>query len=146
MPVNNSLWSPNGCLVAQERVHLSLFPITQSHTAVPFDIVHSDVWECVGITSRLGFHYYATFIDHTYNAWVYFLHTKDEVLLVFKKFYQYVSTQLNKHIKTVHSDSWGEYKNNVSLSYLSEKGIVHQYPVLIIHDKIELQKERIGIL
>jgi hypothetical protein len=73
--------------------------------------VHSDVWGSAPLLSNDNFHYYVLFIvDFTKFTWIYFLHSKDELLNVFILFKLQAENQLNTTIKTLRTDSGTEYK------------------------------------
>ena len=51
-----------------------------------------------------------TFIDdHSRFTWVYFLRSKSEVFRIFTEFLAYVDNQFSTSIKTLRTDSDGEY-------------------------------------
>ena len=104
------------------KSHVLPFPIHHSRTADTFDVVHTDVWGIAPNLSRLGYKYYVTFIDdHCRYTWIYFLKSKYEVFSMFQKFYQMVSTQFQKSIKILRSDSGGEYTSTEFNNFLAEK-------------------------
>lgn len=104
-----------------------LFPIRSSKTTAPFELIHTDVWGIALTLSILGYKYYITFInDQCCYIWVYFLHQKSEVCDKFKTFYYMRHTQFGKPIKTICSDSGGEFISSDFYSFLSEKGILPQ--------------------
>lgn len=70
-----------------------------------------------------------TFIDNCSRyIWVYFLRFKsEEVFAVFKLFLAYVENQFTTTIKTLRSNSIGEYMSYEFLKFLCHKGIVSQH-------------------
>lgn len=51
------------------------------------DLVHSNVWGSMTISSLGGFLYYVTFFDDfSWKTWIYFMKTKDEVFSRFQEF------------------------------------------------------------
>ncbi|CAL1359030.1 unnamed protein product [Linum trigynum] len=93
----------------------------------PFDSVHSDLWGPSPVTSRLGYRYFALFIDHTTRfTWVYFLKQKSELTKVAKEFVQMVKTEFGKTIKVLRSDPGGEYTPNELLAFFKAEGILPQ--------------------
>ena len=54
--------------------------------------------------------YYDSFIsDFSHKTWIYFLKGKNEVFSKFKKFKAFVENQTNRNIKTLRSDTAGEF-------------------------------------
>ena len=103
------------------------FPSEGSRATNPFDIVHSDVWGISPIISHEGYKYFVTFIDdYSRYTWVYFLRKKSEVFSMFKLFLGLIHTQFAATIKTLRSDSGGEYMSNEFQSFLQNKGIISQ--------------------
>jgi hypothetical protein len=66
------------------------------------ELVHSDVSGPAHLLSNDGFRYYVLFIDDFIKfTWIYFLHSKDELLKVFTLFKLQAENQLNTTIKTL---------------------------------------------
>ncbi|RVW65300.1 Retrovirus-related Pol polyprotein from transposon TNT 1-94 [Vitis vinifera] len=77
--------------------------------------------------SHEKFKYYVTFIDdHSRFTWVYFLRSKSEVFRTFTEFLAYVDNQFSTSIKTLRTDSDGEYLSTEFQAFLASKGIIHQ--------------------
>ena len=96
-----------------------------------FDLIHSDVWGPSPVSSHEKFKYYVTFIDgHRKFTWVYFLRSTSEVFHTFTEFLAYVENQFSTSIKTLRTDSSGEYLSTKFQAFLAFKGIIHQrsYP------------------
>ncbi|CAL1358011.1 unnamed protein product [Linum trigynum] len=93
----------------------------------PFDLVHTDLWGPSPVTSRVGFRYFALFVDHaTRFAWVYFLRHKSDLLKVAKEFLQMVKTQFGKMVKVIRSDPGGEFVSGPLQEVFKECGILPQ--------------------
>ncbi|CAL1358977.1 unnamed protein product [Linum trigynum] len=93
----------------------------------PFDLVHTDLWGPSPVTSRMGFRYFALFIDHkTRYTWVYFLKRKSELATVAKQFISMIRTQFGKTIKILRSDPGGEFVAHELLSFFQLEGILQQ--------------------
>jgi hypothetical protein len=61
-------------------------------------------------TSLSGYVYYVSFIDDdSCKTWVYFLKSKDEVLVKFKEFKALVENLSERKINIIRSDNGGEY-------------------------------------
>ncbi|CAN0918362.1 Retrovirus-related Pol polyprotein from transposon TNT 1-94 [Linum grandiflorum] len=105
-------------------------PFSASLTQVsnPFDLVHTDVWGPSPITSRLGFCYFALFIDHaTRFVWVYMLRLKSDLCSVAHDFIKMIQTQFHTTIKVLRSDSGGEYTSTALYDFYKQNGIVFQH-------------------
>ena len=103
------------------------FPLHASRASRCFDLIHSNVWGPSPVSSHEKFKYYVTFIDdHSRFTWVYFLRSKSEVFRTFTEFLAYVDNQFSTSIKTLHTDSDGEYLSTEFQAFLASKGIIHQ--------------------
>ena len=72
----------------------------------PFDIVHIDIWGPFNVSTLVGHIYFLTIVDDCTRAtWVYLLCAKTDVLTIFPKFFNLISTQYNTAIKYVHFDN-----------------------------------------
>ncbi|RVW79104.1 Retrovirus-related Pol polyprotein from transposon RE1 [Vitis vinifera] len=98
------------------------FPLHASRASHCFDLIHSDVWEPSPVSSHEKFKYYVTFIDdHSRFTWVYFLRSKSEVFRTFTEFLAYVDNQFSTSIKTLRTDSGGEYLSTEFQAFLASK-------------------------
>jgi len=103
------------------------FPSAGSRATNPFEIIHSDVWGISPVISHANYRYFVTFIDdYSRYTWVYFLRNKSEVFSMFKLFLALVNTQFSATVKTLRSDSGGEYMSHAFQSFLQSNGIVSQ--------------------
>lgn len=103
-------------------------PFLSSHTksAIPFEIVHSDIWGPAPCTSIDGYKYYVTLIDEcTRFCWLFHLSHKSDFYDVFINFCAFFSTQFSTSVKTLQSDGGGEYISHKLHTFLQSKGIVH---------------------
>lgn len=99
-------------------------PFVYSTTQVdaPFHLIHCDLWDPSLVLSRLGYKYFALFIDHfTQFTWVYFLHTKYDLANIAQAFVAMIETQFGNIIKVFHSDSSGEFCVSNLNSFFSAK-------------------------
>jgi len=77
------------------------------------ELVHTDVWGLVSVSSIGGKQYFVTFIDdHSRKVWVYFLRHKSDVFEAFKKWKAMVENETGLKIKKLRSDNGGEYEDN----------------------------------
>ena len=60
------------------------------------------------------------------SLFIYFLHSKDEVLSKFREYRAMVEKQTGRFVKTLRTDNGGEYISGAFKAYLKENGIVHQ--------------------
>ncbi|CAN1189557.1 Retrovirus-related Pol polyprotein from transposon RE2, partial [Linum perenne] len=107
----------------------SKLPFQSSDTVISnaFDLVHTDLWGPSPVTSRLGYRYFALFIDHaTRFTWVYMLRAKSDLLPILKGFLAMVQTQFHKKIKVIRSDSGGEYSSAALKDLYLSHGIHYQ--------------------
>ncbi|BFG20494.1 hypothetical protein CerSpe_067680 [Prunus speciosa] len=112
------------CILAKS--HRTVFPLSDSKAAKPFDLVHSDVWVPARVTSN-GFRWFVTFIDDcTRLTWVFLLKNKHDVASILPEFCTMVSTQFHAQIKVFRTDNGGEYVNNTFVSFFHAQGIIHQ--------------------
>ena len=94
--------------------------------------MHSDLWGPSPVESKGGKKYYITFIDDkTRLTTIYLLRTKDEAPKIYKQYEAWVENQMGAKIKTLNSDSGGEYQGTAFVDYLKSKG-THQK--LNVHD------------
>ena len=90
-------------------------------------MIHSDLCDFKNIPSRGDKNYFITFIDDCIKyCYVYLLHSKDEVLNMFKIYKAKVENQLEKKIKIIRSDIGGEYESIAFSDFYTQHGIVHQ--------------------
>ncbi|KAI5347615.1 hypothetical protein L3X38_000502 [Prunus dulcis] len=112
------------CILAKS--HRTVFPLSDSKSVKPFDLVHSDVWDPARVTSN-GFHWFVTFINYcTRITWVFLLKNKHDVASILLEFCIMVSTQFHARVKVFQTDNGGEYVNNTLTSFFRAQGIIHQ--------------------
>ena len=75
------------------KSHRTVFPLSNNKAALPFELVHSDVWGPTHVTSN-GFRWFVTFIDDcTRLTWVYLMKNKHVVASILPAFCAMVFTQ-----------------------------------------------------
>ena len=88
------------------------FSDSMSHTASPFDIIHSDLWTSP-VMSSSGHCYYVLFLDdYSKFLWTYPIAKKSQVKHLFKSFHSLIHTQFTRDIKTFQCDNGAEYIND----------------------------------
>ena len=63
------------------------------------------------------------FDDYSRKTWIYFLNTKSEVFKKFKEFKALIENHSYRRIKTLRSDSGGEYTSKEFEAFYKEEGI-----------------------
>ncbi|CAN0840831.1 Retrovirus-related Pol polyprotein from transposon TNT 1-94 [Linum grandiflorum] len=92
-----------------------------------FDLVHTDLWGPSPVPSRMGYRYFALFIDHaTRYSWVFFLKQKSDLKNIALEFIQMVRTQFGKTVKIIRLDSGGEFNSTSLLDFYKKNGILSQ--------------------
>ncbi|KAI5335133.1 hypothetical protein L3X38_025266 [Prunus dulcis] len=112
------------CVMAKS--HRTVFPLSNNKAALPFELVHSDVWGPSRVTSH-GFRWFVTFIDDcTRLTWVYLMKHKHDVAYILPVFCAMVSTQFHASVKVFRIDNGGEYVNHTLTQFFRDQGIIHQ--------------------
>ncbi|XP_019153533.1 PREDICTED: uncharacterized protein LOC109150012 [Ipomoea nil] len=107
------------------RVPLS--PRVYKRASAPFELVHSDIWGPCSVTSKLGFKYFITFVDDFSRiTWLYLLKSCSELFEVFCGFCVEIKTQFGVPVKILRSDNAKEYFSLPFVSYMRQKGMLHQ--------------------
>ena len=121
--------------IAFDPNHKCLICVEEKMTKVPFKnverntkplgLIHTDICDLKFIQTKSGKKYFITFIDDSSRyCYIYLLHSKDEVVEVFKHYKLEVENQLSKRIK-IMSDRGGEYDAPFD-EFCSQNGIIHQ--------------------
>lgn len=77
-----------------------------------FDRIHTDIWGPSPVKSIEG--YSTVFVDDcTRFVWIFPLFNKSEVFNIFVKFYKFIEVQFRVKIKSLQSDSGGEFTSKV---------------------------------
>ncbi|KAM1997822.1 hypothetical protein ACFX15_030613 [Malus domestica] len=114
------------CAIAKN--HKLSFSPAKSSTPHSLALIHCDVWGPAPVTSVSGFQYYLLLVDdYTRYSWFFPLRRKSEVFSTFVNFKNYVEKSVGNQIKTIRSDSGGEFTSASFQSYLNLHGISHQY-------------------
>ncbi|KAI9162373.1 hypothetical protein LWI28_026651 [Acer negundo] len=125
--LNFSVQSNNACpvcpLAKQSRLPFSPSVIS---SIKPFEIIHCDIWGRYRHPSLSGAHYFLTIVDDfTRFTWIFLMRHKTEAHSLLNKFFSFVQTQFESHIKTFRSDNGGEF---ISLrSFFQDRGVIFQH-------------------
>ena len=84
---------------------------SMSHTASPFDIIHSDLWTSPVMSSSDHCYYVLFLDDYSKFLWTYPIAKKSQVKHLFKCFHSLIHTQFTRDIKTFQCDNGVEYIN-----------------------------------
>ena len=102
------------------------FPKSVTKTKGTLELIHYDVCGPIPSTYLRRYEYYITFIDdYSRNTWIYFLNTKTEVFGKFKEF-----KALIDRIKTLRSNSGGEYTSKEFEAFCKEYGIKRELAIV----------------
>ena len=90
-------------------------------------VILSDVWGPSKVPTLSGSRQFVAFIDDcTRMTWLCLMKTKDEVNLLFQKFYKMIKTQYNAKVWVLRSDNGREYQSFDLQKYLEGYDIIHQ--------------------
>ncbi|KAI3674945.1 hypothetical protein L2E82_51782 [Cichorium intybus] len=103
------------------------FHTSTSFTSLPFDIVHSDLWTSPVLSSG-GHRYYVLFIDDFTNyLWTFPLSNKSQVFSIFLAFYNHITTQFERPIKTFQCDNGTEYNNKLFHNFCTANSMTFRF-------------------
>ncbi|GKE39832.1 retrotransposon protein, putative, ty1-copia subclass [Tanacetum coccineum] len=108
-------------------------------------LIHTNVCGPFRIVSRQKASYFVTFTeDFSRYGYVYLLKHKHEVFKNFKVFQKEVENQLEKTIKSLHSDRGSEYMSQEFLDHLKEHEIIshHTPPYMPQHNGVSERRNR----
>ena len=99
------------------------FITSHSHTMMPFDIIHCDLWTSP-LLSSMGHRFYLVILDdYSKFVWTFPLAKKSQVYSTFLHFRAYVRTQFERDIKTIQCDNGREFDNTPFWDFCKDNGI-----------------------
>jgi transposase InsO family protein len=111
-------------IVFMENRRESFLRVEKEKKSEMLEIVHTDVWGPVQVSSLVGSHYYVTFIDDaTRKTLVYYIRQKYDVFDTFKRWKDLVENETGKRLKCLRSDNGSEYCSKEFDDYCSYHGI-----------------------
>jgi Integrase core domain/GAG-pre-integrase domain len=106
---------------------MSHYPDVKSHSTIPFEIVHSDIWGPFPVTSVFGYKYYVCFVDDcSHYTTIFLIKSKSEVALIFPIYHKMIQTQFGATIKILRPVNGSEYLSSELQKYLELHGIRSQ--------------------
>ena len=92
------------CPIAKQK-RLPFFS-SNNISALPFDLVHCDLWGPFSIPTVEGYKYFLTIVDDFSRCtWIYLLKSKSETQVLLPQFYVFVETQFIERIKCIRTDN-----------------------------------------
>ena len=112
------------------KMHANPFPLSESQTTCPLQLVHSDLHGPLPVRTHSGYRYWVSFIDdYTRFRVVFPLMAKSDTFEAFKVFKAYAENHLNAKIKALCDDKGGEYMSSAFLHFTTDAGISRQHTV-----------------
>jgi transposase InsO family protein len=121
------------------------FLSSESRSKGILDLIHTDVCGPMTVTSLSRYLYYVIFIDyHSQKRWIYFLKTKDGVLVRFQEFRAQVENLTERKIKVSRSYNGGEYTSKDFCDLCIEARIKREYivPYIPLQNGVVERKNR----
>ena len=114
-----------GCLLG--KMHHHSFPLRQSRSLFPLQLVHSDMCGPFPTPSITGSHHFISFIDD-YSKFIVitFLKTKNPALQAHKNYITLAENITQNKIQFLQIDGGGEYNLNAFMDFCKSKVIHHR--------------------
>ncbi|GJW99363.1 retrovirus-related pol polyprotein from transposon TNT 1-94 [Tanacetum coccineum] len=99
------------------KIHRLPFQLSQSKSAIAFELIYMDLWGPYKKPALNGTHYFFTIVDdHTRATWTYLVHAKSQISIVISSFLAYIETHFQAKPKCIRSDNRTEIVNNTARS------------------------------
>ncbi|KAL8090107.1 hypothetical protein AgCh_039543 [Apium graveolens] len=117
----------SGCLMSKQT--RKPFPSKANYTAArALELIHGDLCGPIEPAIMGGNKYFLLLVDDfSRYMWIYFLKSKDEAFVMFKRFRALVENGSEKRIKVFRTDRGGEFNSKEFTSYCEENGIERHY-------------------
>lgn len=103
------------------------FPLSESHAAKAFELVHTDIWGPYNISTRKKFSYFLTIVDdYSRMTWIYLMQHNSDFLKTLELFNNFVQNKFSSSIKVLRSDNAREFDDVECKKFFQAQGIVHQ--------------------
>lgn len=113
--------------VTLQSTNISVFPVSNKRTSIPFILIHSDIWGPSAVPNISGACWSASFIeDCTCMMRIFLLKNKSDVSLVFQNFFNMIQTQFGAVIKQFRPDNARYYFTQTLFSFFQQHGIIHE--------------------
>ncbi|XP_058727195.1 uncharacterized protein LOC131598630 [Vicia villosa] len=107
------------------KFHHLPFTSNNNHSALPFDLIHCDVWGPFSKSIYDGHNYFLTNVDdNTRYEWIHLMKHKSKETMLFKLFFKFIKTQFNTSIKETRSDNAKELQLT---DFLQTEGAIHHF-------------------
>ena len=127
--VNVSHFFCDTCMLLKH--HRLPFPLSQTRSKIPFELIHVDLWGHYKTSALNGAHYFLTIVDdHTRCTWTYLIHTKDQIHDTLSCFFANIKNHYDAKPKFLRSDNGTGIVNIACLTLLNSLGIVHQRSIV----------------
>ncbi|GJW55191.1 retrovirus-related pol polyprotein from transposon TNT 1-94 [Tanacetum coccineum] len=103
------------------------FQLSQSKSAIAFELIHMDLWGHYKKPALNEAHYFFTIVDdHTRATLTYLIHAKSQIHAVVTSFLAYIETHFQAKPKFIRFDNGTEIVNSECSALFQLKGILHQ--------------------
>ncbi|KAL0386160.1 UNVERIFIED_CONTAM: Copia protein [Sesamum radiatum] len=103
------------------------FPLSDSCTLKPFELIHVDIWGPYKQSSLSGCHYVLTIVDDFSRVtWTYLMHHKSQTLQILSNFFPKIHTQFDTKVQAIRTDNGSEFLSLPCQELFQKHGILHQ--------------------
>ncbi|KAL0303695.1 UNVERIFIED_CONTAM: Retrovirus-related Pol polyprotein from transposon RE2 [Sesamum radiatum] len=113
------------CPLAKQ--HRLPFPLSNSQTVKPFDLIHVDIWCPYRQASLSNSRFFVTIVDdYSRGTWIFLMRHKSQVVTFLKNFFSSVHTQFASSVKNIRTDNGLEFLSHECQALFTSLGIHHQ--------------------